>query len=62
MPPSVRASKDGPVRADITFDEWLKGQPASIQKDILGSTRQKLFAEGSLNIDKITDNRGVVYT
>lgn len=61
MPPATRASKDGPVRADIGFDEWLRGQPKDVQKDILGATRQKLFAEG-MKIDKFTDNKGVVYT
>lgn len=61
MPPSVRASKDGPVAADITFDAWLQGQPVTVQKDILGATRQKLFAEG-MKIEKFTDNKGVVYS
>lgn len=61
MPPALRASKDGPVRADISFDDWLRDQPKEVQKDILGATRQKLFAEG-MKIDKFTDNKGVVYT
>jgi hypothetical protein len=62
MPPSTRASKDGPVRADISFNAWLQGQPATVQKDILGATRQKLFTDGKMPIDKFTDNRGVVYS
>ena len=60
MPVSTRASKDGPVRADITFDAWLRGQDADVQKDILGASRAKLFKEG-LKIDRFTDRAGVVY-
>jgi len=61
MPPSVRASKNGPVRADISFDEWLSDQPVAVQKEVLGATRQKLFAEG-MKMEKFTDNKGVVYS
>lgn len=58
FPPAMRASANGPVRADISFDEWLRGQPAGVQKDLLGPTRQKLFAEGGLKLDKFTDDSG----
>lgn len=61
MPPTLRASKDGPVAADITFDDWLRGQPKDVQTDILGATRQKLFADG-MKIEKFTNDKGVVYT
>lgn len=60
MPPAMRASKDGPVRADISFQDWLKGQDTATQVDILGKTRQKLFADGKLTIDKFTDDAGRV--
>lgn len=61
MPPSVRASKDGPVRADITFDEWLGGQSKDVQKEVLGATRQQLFTEGKMKIGSFTDDQGKVY-
>jgi SPP1 gp7 family putative phage head morphogenesis protein len=61
LPPSVRASKDGPVSTQLSFSNWLKGQPHSVQKDILGATRAKLFREGGLTVDQFTDNAGVVY-
>jgi SPP1 gp7 family putative phage head morphogenesis protein len=61
LPSSTRASKDGPVSADISFDAWLRGQDAGMQKDILGVTRQKLFSEG-MKINRFTDRAGVVYT
>jgi SPP1 gp7 family putative phage head morphogenesis protein len=37
-----RASVDGPVPANMTFNEWLKGQPETVQMDVLGPSR---FAE-----------------
>jgi hypothetical protein len=60
MPASYRSSKDGPVAADITFDNWLRSQGADVQKDILGPSRAKLFKEG-MKIDRFTDRAGVVY-
>jgi len=62
MPASTRSSKDGQVRSDISFNDWLHGQPAKVQKDILGATRQKLFIEGKLPLERFTDSKGVVYT
>lgn len=61
LPPSVRASKDGPVSAQLSFSDWLKDQPHDVQKDILGATRAKLFRDGGLTVDRFTDNAGVVY-
>ena len=42
-----RASKDGPVPAKTTWEEWLKSQPESLQKDILGPSRYQLFKNGA---------------
>jgi len=62
MPAGTRSSKDGQVRADIGFGDWLNGQPVKVQKEILGATRQKLFTDGNMPVDRFTDNRGVTYT
>lgn len=62
MPVSTRSSKDGQVRADISFDQWLKDQPVKVQRDILGATRQQLFASGKLPVNKLADNQGQVYS
>lgn len=61
MPAGMRSSKDGPVKADISFQDWLKGQDKATQVDILGSSRQKLFAAGT-PIDRFTDSKGRVLT
>lgn len=61
LPPAVRASKDGPVSADLSFTDWLRGQDYDVQKDILGATRAKLFREGGLPVTRFTDRAGVAY-
>lgn len=60
MPPAMRSSKDGLVSADISFNDWLKGQDKAMQVDILGKTRQQLFADGKLTVDKFADDKGRV--
>ena len=54
-----RASKNGYVDADITFDDWLKEQDAKTQKDVLGATRYKLFQQG-VKINQFVDNGRVL--
>lgn len=61
MPASTRASKNGPVRADISMDEWMRTQSKDDIKDMLGPTRAKLFLEGNLKVDRFADRAGVVY-
>lgn len=54
-----RASMNGYVDADITFDDWLKDQSAKTQKEVLGATRYKLFQEG-VKINQFVDNGRVL--
>ena len=54
-----RASMNGYVDADITFDDWLKDQSAKTQKDVLGATRYKLFQQG-VKINQFVDNGRVL--
>lgn len=62
IPLGTRAAIGGPVNADLSFSEWLKGQPTKIQDDMLGKTRAELFRKGGLTVDKFTDNMGNVLT
>ena len=55
----TRASKDGYVRADITFDEWLRGQDEKTQLDVLGKTRYEMFKSGT-TINQFVDNGQVL--
>jgi SPP1 gp7 family putative phage head morphogenesis protein len=61
-PPGTRASMDGQVPGDLTYDAWLRKQPASVQVDILGNTKARLFRDGGLRIDRFVDRFGHEYT
>lgn len=54
LPEGTRASMNGQVPASITYGEWLKRQPLSIQEEVLGVGKAKLFNEGNLPIEKFT--------
>ena len=62
MPPSMKASANGPVRADMSYQEWLSSQDKATQIDILGSNRQKLFTEGRMKFDSFVDDKGKFIT
>ena len=62
IPASTRASMSGQVAADITFSDWLKSRPSSIQDEILGPTRARMFRANEITVDKFADTRGKVYT
>lgn len=48
----TRASADGPVDGDLTYYEWLKGQSAEFQRDVLGATKYKIFTDPSMTAEK----------
>lgn len=56
--PATRASMNGQVPADITYGEWLRKQPVSVQNDALGVTKAKLFRKGDLPIDRFVNRNG----
>jgi SPP1 gp7 family putative phage head morphogenesis protein len=58
----TRASMDGQVAANLTYGGWLKRQPASVQNDILGKTKGKLFRRGGVPVDRFVDYQGHEYT
>jgi SPP1 gp7 family putative phage head morphogenesis protein len=55
----TRASMNGQVPADLTYGEWLRQQSASVQDEVLGPTRGKLFRQGGLTIDRFTDSKSL---
>lgn len=57
-----RASEVGPVPANQSYGQWLRNRPASVQDDILGPTRGKLFRRGGLDVDRFVDFSGRRYT
>jgi SPP1 gp7 family putative phage head morphogenesis protein len=50
-----RASQDGPVDAGTTYYEWLKGQPAAFQDEVLGPTRATLLRDGGLSAKRFAE-------
>jgi len=52
-----RASVDGPVSANTTYEDWLKSQPDNVIRDILGPTRYSLYKEGMTISSFVTDGR-----
>lgn len=38
-----------------TYEEWLEGQPASYQQDVLGPRRYRLWRDGELSLRDLTD-------
>lgn len=54
----TRASEDGQVSADLTYQDWLKKQSKKFQDDVLGPTRAKLFRDGQLELSQFINDRG----
>ncbi len=55
-PPGTRASMDGQVADTVTYPDWLKDQPASVQDEALGPARAELFRDG-VPIERFVDDR-----
>ncbi|MGY2048900.1 minor capsid protein [Methylobacterium sp. JK268] len=62
IPAGTRASMDGQVPADQTYQDWLRKKPATFQNDVLGVTKGKLFRDGGLTLDRFVDRKGKEYT
>lgn len=52
-----RASVDGPVSANMSYEEWLKTQSDDVVRDILGPTRYSLYKEGMPISFFVTDDK-----
>ena len=62
LPPATRASMNGQVAADLSYGDWLLKQPASVQDEVLGVAKGRLFRRGELPIDRFVDESGRSYT
>lgn len=56
-PAGTRASMDGQVPANLTYKDWLRDQPVSVQNEALGTRRAQLFRAGNIPGDRFTDRR-----
>lgn len=59
---SERATMDGKIAGDITFEKWLKDKGEATQNDILGPTRGALFRDGKLSLQDFIRTDGTVLT
>lgn len=55
---TTRASMDGQVAADITFDQFLKGKPKEFSDEMLGKGRAQLWRDGKITLNQLLDQRG----
>lgn len=53
MTESERASMDGAVPAETTYNEWLSRQSAERQERVLGPIRYRLIKEGKVTMDQL---------
>ncbi|WP_397448138.1 minor capsid protein [Pseudomonas sp. NA-150] len=52
---SVGALGGQQVRADLSYYDWLKQQPAAFQDQAIGPVRAKLFREGGLSVERFSE-------
>lgn len=55
---TTRASMDGQVAADITFDDFLKGKPKEFADQMLGKGRAELWREGKITLSELLNAKG----
>jgi len=58
VPLGTRASMDGEVPGDITFEKWLQGKGVTFQNNLLGPTRAELWRNGDITLTQLVDMRG----
>lgn len=58
LPPGTRASMNGQVPGDTTFDGWLSRQPQSVADEVLGRGRAALWRENKLSLRDLLDANG----
>lgn len=56
--PSARASMDGPVAANMTFEQFLDRKGAAFQDEMLGRGRAQLWRDGKISLAQLLDQRG----
>lgn len=50
-----RSSMNGQVKADTSYYEWIKTQPAAFQDAVIGKARAKLFRDGGMTPEQFSD-------
>lgn len=55
------AENIGLTPSNVTYQDWIKRQPAKFQDEVLGPTRARLFRDGGVSLDKFVDASGRQY-
>lgn len=58
LPPSTRASMDGQVAGDLTFEDWLAKRSQAEQDAALGKGRADLWRDGKITFRDLLDQNG----
>jgi len=58
IPAGERASMNGPVPSNLTYNDWLKTQSVEFQKSVLGPGKWKMWSENKLDMMDLIDNSG----
>jgi hypothetical protein len=58
LSPAQRASMDGEVPADTTYEEWLKGKPVEFQERVLGVEKSQMWRDGEITFKDLVDQTG----
>lgn len=56
--PATRASMNGQVSGELTYNQWLHRMPPSVQDEALGPTAGRLFRAGGLDVKDFVDRGG----
>lgn len=55
---AMQASMDGPVSADLNYEQWLKTKPIAFQLEVLGPAKHRLWTDGKITFRDLVDQRG----
>jgi len=59
----ITAVLDGfPPAERVTYEQWLKRQPTSVQNEVLGPSRAELWRNGDVPLDRFVDRKGEMWT
>jgi len=54
----TQSSMDGQVSEDLSYEDWLRTKPESVQMQILGTTKWDLWRRGQISLSDLVDQRG----
>jgi len=55
---NARASMDGQVARDMSFDSWLNSRSKTVQDQMLGKGRANLFRDGKISVSDLISQKG----